>query len=137
MQYSREEIARGGSGRWRGVHGGRGAGVAGASGRGAGRGRAGRRRYRGRLVVLRGEGPLIKHVLGVVRLRRGLDVHEGDGRANPAAGDGARNRTRALRSTQQFNILDSAIAATMAKCYVQSCGTMSQRSHQRSRGPIV
>lgn len=119
MQYSREMVAGGwrgaGGGRRRGVHGGRRAGVAGASRRGASGGRACRRRYRGGLVVLCGKGSLVQHVLGVVCLRGGLDVHERDGCANPAAGDGARNRTRALRSTQQFDILDSAIAATTIK----------------------
>lgn len=110
--YSREVVPRWRRGRGRRVHGGRGARVAGAGGRGAGRGRARRRRDGRGLVVLRGERALVQHVLARVRLGRRLDVHEGDRGAHAAGARARRNRSRALRSTQQLNILDSAIAAT-------------------------
>lgn len=47
----------------------------------------------------------------VVRFRCGLDVHEGDSSANSTDGACGRRRARALRPTQQLDILDSAIAA--------------------------
>lgn len=115
-------IARDGGGRRGSVHGGRRAGVA-----GAGRGRAGRRRarrrwYRGRLVVLRGEGALVQHVLSVVSLRCRLDVHESNcgtnatNRAPRHTRARARARARGFRSTQQLDILDSAIAVKIGTC---------------------
>lgn len=100
------------------VHGARGSRVPGAGGRGAGGGRAHTahtardRRDCGRLVVLRGECALVQHMLTVVGLGRRLDVHEGDGGAR--ARRDRRARARAFGATQQFNVLNSAIAETHA-----------------------
>lgn len=114
QNYSREMVTGHRSWCWRRrrVHGGRRARVAGTRGRGAGGGRARRRWYRGGLIVLGGKSAFVQHMLGVVRLRCRLDVHEGDCGTNTTNCTGTRGRTRAraLRSTQQLDILDSAIS---------------------------
>lgn len=93
------------------IHGGRRARVTRTGRWGAGRGCPRSRWYRSWFIILSRKSTFVQHVLHIMCLWRRLNVHERNSGADATISVATHANCDIFCSTQQFDILDSAIAA--------------------------